>query len=50
LIEVPMELTERTAGESKAFRWKNVQDVGRTLWRLGRLEWGGRGEDADVRS
>jgi glycosyltransferase involved in cell wall biosynthesis len=50
VIEVPMELTERTAGESKAFRWKNIQDVTRTLWGLCRLEWGGRGEDADVRS
>lgn len=49
IIEVPMDLTERTAGESKAFRWKNVQDVSRTLWRLGRLEWGA-GDDADVRS
>jgi dolichol-phosphate mannosyltransferase len=33
-IEVPMDLTERTKGESKAFRWKNVVDVGRTLTRL----------------
>jgi dolichol-phosphate mannosyltransferase len=52
LIEVPMDLTERTAGESKAFRWKNVQDVSRTLWGLCRLEWGGSAgneEDADVR-
>ena len=49
LIEVPMELTERTAGESKAFRWKNVKDVGRTLWDLFRLEWSGASKDADVR-
>lgn len=33
-IEVPMDLTERTKGESKAFRWKNVVDVSRTLKRL----------------
>ena len=33
-IEVPMDLTERTKGESKAFRWKNVVDVSRTLTRL----------------
>lgn len=50
LIQVPMTLTERTAGESKAFRWKNVEDVARTLWRLARLEWGGAGDEADVRS
>ena len=50
LIQVPMTLTERTAGESKAFRWKNVKDVARTLWRLARLEWGGGGDEADVRS
>ena len=50
LIQVPMTLTERTAGESKAFRWKNVKDVARTLWRLARLEWGGAGDEADVRS
>jgi len=29
-----MDLTERTKGESKAFRWKNVVDVSRTLTRL----------------
>jgi glycosyltransferase involved in cell wall biosynthesis len=50
LIQVPMTLTERTAGESKAFRWKNVEDVARTLWRLARLEWGRAGDEADVRS
>jgi glycosyltransferase involved in cell wall biosynthesis len=33
-VEVPMDLTERTKGESKAFRWKNVVDVTRTLARL----------------
>ena len=33
-VEVPMDLTERTKGESKAFRWKNVVDVTRTLTRL----------------
>jgi glycosyltransferase involved in cell wall biosynthesis len=50
VIEVPMVLTERTAGESKAFRWKNVKDVSETLWRLARLEWGGGGGDIDVRA
>ena len=50
LIEVPMDLTERTAGKSKAFRWKNVKDVGSTLWRLWRLEEGHAGKDADVRA
>ena len=39
-IEVPMELMERERGESKAFRWKNVVDVTRTLTRLMALEWG----------
>jgi hypothetical protein len=33
-VEVPMDLTERRKGESKAFRWKNVVDVSRTLKRL----------------
>jgi glycosyltransferase involved in cell wall biosynthesis len=33
-IEVPMDLTEREHGESKAFRWKNAVDVWRTLRRL----------------
>jgi len=33
-VEVPMDLTERTMGESKAFKWKNVVDAGRTLRRL----------------
>jgi hypothetical protein len=50
LIEVPMDLTERTAGESQAFRWKNVKDVGRTLWHLWRLDWSDAGKDADVRA
>jgi hypothetical protein len=31
LIEVPMDLTERTRGASKAFRMKNILDVCRTL-------------------
>jgi len=38
-LEVPMDLTERVHGESKALRWKNVVDVWRTLkrmWALGR--------------
>lgn len=39
-IEVPMTLTERQAGASKAFRAKNVADVARTLAKLCRLEWG----------
>jgi len=38
-IEVPMDLTERTQGESKAFRVKNFVDVARTLGRLWQLEW-----------
>jgi glycosyltransferase involved in cell wall biosynthesis len=50
VIEVPMVLTERTAGESKAFRWKNFKDVAETLWRLVRLEWGGVEEESDVRA
>lgn len=50
LIEVPMDLTERTAGKSQAFRWKNVKDVGSTLWRLWRLEESHAGKDADVRA
>jgi glycosyltransferase involved in cell wall biosynthesis len=48
IIEVPMVLTERTAGESQAFQWKNFKDVGETLWRLARLERGGG--DGDVRA
>lgn len=39
-IEVPMTLTERQAGGSKAFRVTNVTDVARTLARLCRREWG----------
>jgi glycosyltransferase involved in cell wall biosynthesis len=37
--EVPMDLIERKQGESQAFRWKNVVDVTRTLWRLCALPW-----------
>jgi glycosyltransferase involved in cell wall biosynthesis len=40
IIEVPMDLNERAAGESKAFRLKNVVDVVRTLKLICRLEWG----------
>jgi glycosyltransferase involved in cell wall biosynthesis len=43
-IEVPMQLTERAAGRSKAFRMKNAVDVARTLALLCRLEWGGATE------
>jgi dolichol-phosphate mannosyltransferase len=43
-IEVPMDLTERRHGESKAFRLKNAADVLRTLTLLCRLEWGLAGE------
>ena len=43
-IEVPMQLTERAAGESKAFRMKNAVDVARTLALLCRLEWLGATE------
>jgi dolichol-phosphate mannosyltransferase len=39
-IEVPMNLTERERGESKAFRMKNAIDVMRTLKLLCSLEWG----------
>src|SRR5262249_17405907 len=39
-VEVPMELTERERGESKAFRLKNVVDVLRTLARLYALQSG----------
>jgi hypothetical protein len=34
-----MDLTERTRGESQAFRVKNVVDVTRTLWLLLALPW-----------
>ena len=40
LVEVPMDVTERESGESKAFRLKNALDVARTLTLLCRLEWG----------
>ena len=40
LVEVPMELTERAKGESKAFRLKNVVDVLRTLGVLCAVELG----------
>ena len=42
-VEVPMDLTERVHGESKAFRMKNVVDVLRTLkvlWDVERAERG----------
>src|ERR1019366_7057372 len=42
-VEVPMDLTERVHGESKAFRMKNVVDVLRTLkvlWDVDRAERG----------
>lgn len=38
-IEVPMDLTERRRGESKAFRLKNAIDVMRTLKLLWTIEW-----------
>jgi len=38
-IEVPMDLTERESGDSKAFRLKNAIDVARTLRLLCALEW-----------
>jgi len=38
-IEVPMELIDRTKGESKAFRLKNIVDVLRTVRMLCALEW-----------
>jgi dolichol-phosphate mannosyltransferase len=37
--EVAMDLTERTRGESQAFRWKNIADVARTLVILLALPW-----------
>jgi dolichol-phosphate mannosyltransferase len=40
LVEVPMDLTERAKGESKAFRLKNVIDVLRTLRVLCAVELG----------
>ena len=39
-VEVPMDLTEREKGESKAFRLKNVVDVLRTLKVIGAARWG----------
>jgi glycosyltransferase involved in cell wall biosynthesis len=39
-VEVPMDLTEREQGESKAFRVKNAVDVAKTLALLCRLELG----------
>jgi glycosyltransferase involved in cell wall biosynthesis len=39
-VEVPMDLTERTRGESKAFRLKNAVDVLRTIGLLCDIEWG----------
>jgi glycosyltransferase involved in cell wall biosynthesis len=42
VIEVPMDLTERAKGESKAFRMRNVVDVLRTLKLLCLLEWKGK--------
>ena len=42
VIEVPMDLTEREKGESKAFRLRNVVDVLRTLKLLCVLEWTGK--------
>jgi len=41
LREVPMDLTERAKGESKAFRARNVVDVLRTLRVLWAVRWGG---------
>jgi hypothetical protein len=40
LREVPMDLTERAKGESKAFRVKNVVDVLRTIRVLCAVQWG----------
>ena len=39
-VEVPMDLMERRAGESKAFRVRNAVDVARTLMRLCSLQLG----------
>jgi glycosyltransferase involved in cell wall biosynthesis len=51
-IEVPMDLIERTQGQSKAFRLSNAIDVARTLKLLCALEWTGasRRERARVAS
>jgi dolichol-phosphate mannosyltransferase len=46
VIEVPMDLTERAKGESKAFRLKNVVDVLRTLKVLCAVELGRDAKDA----
>lgn len=46
VIEVPMDLTERAKGESKAFRLKNVVDVLRTLKVLCAVELGRDTTDA----
>ena len=46
VIEVPMDLTERAKGESKAFRLKNVVDVLRTLKVLCAVELGRDTHDA----
>jgi dolichol-phosphate mannosyltransferase len=40
VLEVPMDLTERKKGESKAFRMKNVVDVLRTLKVICAVQWG----------
>jgi glycosyltransferase involved in cell wall biosynthesis len=40
VIEVPMDLTERAKGESKAFRLKNFVDVARTIKVLCVAQWG----------
>jgi hypothetical protein len=37
--EVPLDLIERTRGESKAFRVKNIIDVARTLMLVSALQW-----------
>ena len=39
-VEVPMDLTDRARGESKAFRVKNAVDVLRTIGLLCDIEWG----------
>jgi glycosyltransferase involved in cell wall biosynthesis len=40
LREVPMDLTERAKGESKAFRARNIVDVLRTIRVLCAVQWG----------
>jgi cellulose synthase/poly-beta-1,6-N-acetylglucosamine synthase-like glycosyltransferase len=48
--ELAMDLSERTHGESQAFRWKNAVDVMRTLALLTKLSWTPSAERRTVRA